>query len=86
LSGLDKRLSGKIDVLLFNPPYVPCETEELTAVLHSNEEFGIDAAWAGGKHGREVLDKLLPVIKVQPCFKKILNIYRLYYRRKVVFI
>lgn len=49
------RLEKSIDVLLFNPPYVVTEANE----LGSN---GIEAAWAGGKDGREVMDRLFPLV------------------------
>ncbi|TPX41081.1 hypothetical protein SeLEV6574_g06258 [Synchytrium endobioticum] len=47
----------RIDVLLFNPPYVvtPDETE-----LPS--ESAIEAAWAGGKDGRVVIDEFLELV------------------------
>lgn len=59
------RLRGQVDILLFNPPYVP--TEE-------NEEFDatsqqIALSWAGGKKGRRVMDRLFPLISdlMSPC-------------------
>lgn len=54
------RLNGMVDVLLFNPPYVPTESEEI-------DGNGIEVSWAGGKDGMEVTNRLLPRIKVRWC-------------------
>ncbi|RZC46844.1 hypothetical protein C5167_039797 [Papaver somniferum] len=53
-SGLEKRLWGKVDVMVVNPPYVPTPEDEVG-------RDGIASAWAGGENGRTVIDKILPV-------------------------
>ncbi|PWA71050.1 DNA methylase, N-6 adenine-specific, conserved site [Artemisia annua] len=53
-SGIEKRLSGMVDLMVINPPYVPTPEEEVG-------NSGISAAWAGGENGRSVIDKILPV-------------------------
>lgn len=50
---------GTVDVLVFNPPYVPTSEEELAEAIASVD---ISAAWAGGPRGWLVLDRLLPLI------------------------
>jgi len=45
-----------VDVLVFNPPYVPTEPEE----AERGQEYGqISSSWAGGLDGTEVTNKLL---------------------------
>ncbi|UJR15604.1 hypothetical protein I4U23_002540 [Adineta vaga] len=43
------RLSSKVDLLLFNPPYVPTETSDVKEV--------IDRTYAGGEQGNEVIQR-----------------------------
>ncbi|KAF4675306.1 HemK methyltransferase member 2 [Perkinsus chesapeaki] len=42
------------DIIICNPPYVPSPPEECNST-------GIEASWAGGHRGREVIDKMIPV-------------------------
>ncbi|XP_023210855.1 hemK methyltransferase family member 2-like isoform X1 [Centruroides sculpturatus] len=53
--GLHDRLQRKIDLILFNPPYV---------VTPSHEVGGesLSSSWAGGIKGREVIDRFIPYI------------------------
>ena len=50
------RMAGKLDILIFNPPYVPTPQSELLGE-------GISRSWAGGEKGREILDMLLPQVQ-----------------------
>ncbi|MCJ1248495.1 S-adenosylmethionine-dependent methyltransferase [Trapelia coarctata] len=56
--------AGEVDMLVFNPPYVPTSSvPELgvqdTAETKTAEERLLELSWAGGKDGMEVSDRLL---------------------------
>mmetsp|Transcript_7417 Transcript_7417/g.18421 ORF Transcript_7417/g.18421 Transcript_7417/m.18421 type:complete len:218 (-) Transcript_7417:344-997(-) len=51
-TALDPGIQGHVDVLVFNPPYVPTPDEEVA-------RGGIASAWAGGHRGRRVIDRVL---------------------------
>ena len=51
---------GSVDILVFNPPYVPTSDEELAEAERTAD---VSAAWAGGERGRRVVDRLFPVLR-----------------------
>ncbi|NXL95031.1 HEMK2 methyltransferase, partial [Alectura lathami] len=55
VKGLSPRINGMVDLLVFNPPYVVTPSEEV-------QSHGIEASWAGGKKGREVMDRVFPLV------------------------
>lgn len=61
VEALSPRLHGQVDVLLFNPPYVPTEEEE---VRQAQEQGRIAGSWAGGSIGMNVTDQLLDQVSV----------------------
>lgn len=50
------RNSTKFDLILFNPPYVPTDADELARALNDRD---ISASWAGGPNGRFLIDRFL---------------------------
>jgi release factor glutamine methyltransferase len=50
-------LTNQVDVVICNPPYVPTPPEE---VINDTAGNLITAAWAGGLHGRQVIDRIVP--------------------------
>lgn len=49
------RLSNQVDLLIFNPPYVPTNIGE-TKTEAKNQ---IQLSWAGGEGGRQIIDRFL---------------------------
>ncbi|KAJ3113258.1 HemK methyltransferase member 2 [Phlyctochytrium bullatum] len=65
---LMQRLRRSVDVVLFNPPYVLTPPEEVNST-------GIEAAWAGGIDGRQVIDEALPRIAVSFAFANQIHVF-----------
>lgn len=57
------RLRKNVDVLIFNPPYVPTSVDEADDAQGAR---GIAGAWAGGQDGMRVTDVLLGMLDVRP--------------------
>ena len=55
VQGMLSSLERRVDVLVFNPPYVPTPDDEVGGT-------GIEASWAGGERGRVVIDEFLPLL------------------------
>eukprot|EP00080_Pristionchus_pacificus_P022207 PDM82227.1 methyltransferase [Pristionchus pacificus] len=55
VSALLPRLADSIDILLFNPPYVPTDQEEV-------DVSDLARCWAGGARGITTLQRLLPTV------------------------
>ena len=58
---LKSRLQHSIDLLVFNPPYVPTYDSEAE---NAQEDRGIAGAWAGGTDGMQITDILLEQLDV----------------------
>ena len=56
-----ERLRHLVDIILFNPPYVPTDMEE---VLSARRDHGISGSWAGGADGMEITNQLLRDVEV----------------------
>lgn len=49
------RLENEVDLLIFNPPYVPTASDE----TNTKTKNQIQLSWAGGESGRKLIDKFL---------------------------
>ncbi len=63
-SDLFEHVTGEFDLIIFNPPYLPQEREDLGITL-TMEDFTYvnDVALVGGKHGGETIDRFLKEAK-----------------------
>lgn len=59
--GLERRTKGQVDVLVFNPPYVPTLEYEASVAQDGRDIAG---AWAGGMDGMAITDQLLKNVGV----------------------
>jgi len=68
VSPLLERLRHQVDVVLFNPPYVPTgQHEALTAQqTNNNKTTAITGAWAGGIDGMQITNHFLEIVQVRP--------------------
>ena len=53
------RMRQFLDVVVFNPPYVPTDDKEYEDSIKRRD---ISASWAGGRNGRIVIDRFLQTV------------------------
>jgi release factor glutamine methyltransferase len=56
------RLKHSVDIILFNPPYVPTFTDEAEDAQGTADIAG---SWAGGTDGMEITDVFLHIVEVR---------------------
>jgi release factor glutamine methyltransferase len=56
------RLRHSVDILLFNPPYVPTVIDEAE---NAQGTAGIEGSWAGGLDGMQITDVFLQTVEVR---------------------
>lgn len=77
---LVRKLAGKVDYLIWNPPYVLTPSDEIPNLADiSQGNKLLDASWAGGIAGREVIDKFFQsgTVEVSSISTAIVKIYYL---------
>ena len=55
-----QKLKGKVDMIIWNPPYVPSALEETSLALHQRNDAH-DFACAGGESGMSVVNTIFPL-------------------------
>jgi release factor glutamine methyltransferase len=63
LASLLPRLRHSVDVLVFNPPYVETNDDEVV-YAQGEGRGGIEGAWAGGESGMVVTERVLELVEV----------------------
>ncbi|KAJ7169500.1 S-adenosyl-L-methionine-dependent methyltransferase [Mycena filopes] len=53
------RLHNSVDIILFNPPYVPTISDEASGAQNYRD---IGGSWAGGQDGMQVTDRFFPQV------------------------
>ncbi|KAG6869144.1 hypothetical protein C0993_012242 [Termitomyces sp. T159_Od127] len=69
-SPLMARLQRAVDIILFNPPYVPTIPEEMN---DAQDTRGISGSWAGGTNGMNVTDIFLEHVEVYSIYPGLLK-------------
>ncbi|KAE9400008.1 hypothetical protein BT96DRAFT_919764 [Gymnopus androsaceus JB14] len=59
---LHSRLKNSVDIICFNPPYVPTVSTE---VSEAQDLRGIEGSWAGGSDGMQMTNIFLSVVHVR---------------------
>jgi len=62
------RLQHQVDVVLFNPPYVPTGHDEALSAqqTYNNTTTAITGSWAGGIDGMQITNHFLEIVQVRP--------------------
>lgn len=56
------RLRHGVDIIVFNPPYVPTVEDEASGAQHGRD---IQGSWAGGSDGMQVTEHFLHMVHVR---------------------
>jgi methylase of polypeptide subunit release factors len=62
------RLHHRVDILLFNPPYVPTLSSDACSAQKTAD---IEGSWAGGTSGMQITNQFLPFVEVRTSVKRL---------------